>query len=555
MSALDIVVLFGTLGTIIGVGLWKERGVKTAEQYLRGGNDAKWWTIGLSIMATQASAITFLSMPGQAFEDGMGFVQFYFGQPIAMVLLAAFIVPIFYRLKVYTAYEYLQSRFDRKTRELTALLFLISRGLAAGVSIYAPAIVLSAVLGWNLQLLNVVLGGVVILYTVTGGTRIVARTQTYQMVIMLTGMIVAAAVIASRLPTHSLHETLSLAGAAGKMKIVDPSLRLDTRYTLWSGLLGGLFVGLAYFGTDQSQVQRYLSGESLKQSRLGLMFNGLVKIPMQCLILAVGVLLFVFYAYQEPPVWFARAQWAATAGHEVIDTKWHEAFTARKAASQAFLADSNVENRKALVVANAAASAVRKEARTLVSAQHGSAQDTDFVFIDFVVREFPRGAIGLLLAVILCASMSAVAAALSSLGTTTVIDFYKPRRGAADDKHYLRAGKLFTAGWGVLAVAFAVFAAHLENLIQAVNILGSIFYGPMLGVFLTGFFLKWVRGTAAFIGTLVAEAVVLAVWLGTDIGFLWYNVIGCFAVMIVATLLSARTPASIAKALEKRPQR
>lgn len=548
MRVFDWVVLCGTIAAIVLVGLWKERGIKTSAAFLQGGRDQKWWTIGLSIMATQASAITFLSMPGQAFEDGMGFVQFYFGQPIAMVLLSAFIVPVFYKLKVFTAYEYLEGRFDRKTRQLTALLFLISRGLAAGVSIYAPAIVLSTVLGWNLQLMNLVIGSIVIVYTVSGGTRIVSRTQTYQMVIMLGGMIVAAALIWSKLPANNLHDTLQLAGVLGKMNIVDPSLRLDTRYTLLSGLTGGLFVGLAYFGTDQSQVQRYLGGESLTQSRLGLMFNGLVKIPMQCLILFVGVLLFVFYQHHQPPVWFARDQWTALSATTArtatsaatIDQEWSAAFTQKRVAVDAYLAEQSPTNKERLQQAAKQTDDVRKRARTLVASEYGAAKDSDYIFIDFVVREFPSGFVGLLLAVILCASMSAVAAALSSLGTTSVVDFYKPSiRPAASDEHYLRAGKWFTAAFGVLAVLFAVFASHLDNLIQAVNILGSLFYGPMLGVFLAGFFFPRIHGHAAFVGVVVAQICVLAVWLGTDIGFLWYNVIGCAAVLIAAQVYTA----------------
>lgn len=539
MNGLDWVILVGTLAAVVGLGLWKERGVKTSEAFLRGGRDDKWWTIGLSIMATQASAITFLSMPGQAYEDGMGFVQFYFGQPIAMVLLAAFIVPIFYRLKVYTAYEYLETRFDRKTRQLTALLFLISRGLAAGVSIYAPAIVLSAVLGWPVQWLNLGIGGAVILYTVSGGSRIVSRTQTYQMVIMLGGMVAAALVIARQLPVTSLDDSLRVAGALGRMTIVDPSLRFDTRYTLLSGLTGGLFVGLAYFGTDQSQVQRYLSGESLTQSRWGLVFNGLVKIPMQCLILFVGILLLVHYQYERPPVWFDRGQWARTEGAAAVDAAWAKQFDVKRAAVEAFVAAPNAETRAAVQSAEQASRAVRAEAKKLVAAQHGASKDADYLFIDFVVQKFPHGLIGLLLAVILCASMSAVAAALSALGTTSVVDFYKRSvKPVADDSHYLRAGKWFTAGWGLLAVAFAVFAAQLDNLIQAVNILGSLFYGPMLGVFLCGFFVKRVNATAAFVATLVAQALVIAVWLGSDIGFLWYNVIGCLGVIALAIVLS-----------------
>ncbi len=559
MRPLDWAVLVGTLALIVGWGAWKERGEKTAEVYLRGGHSMRWWTIGLSIMATQASAITFLSMPGQAYQDGLGFVQFYFGLPIAMVILSALIVPIYYRLKVYTAYEYLETRFDRKTRQLTAGLFLLSRGLAAGISIYAPAIVLSTVLGWSLQLTNLAIGGVVIVYTVSGGTRAVSRTQTYQMVVMLGGMIAAAAVIWSQLPPGlSFDHALSVAGALGKMKAVDLSPRLDTRYTLWSGLTGGLFVALAYFGTDQSQVQRYLGGSSLTESGLGMMFNGLVKIPMQFLILSVGVLLFVFYQFHRPPVFFDIHQWdKVVAGSHAaearqINADWDQAFEHKRGRVMALLDaldhhDAVAARATELRAAAASAELVRQRAHALLTEKSAPAakrksNDGDFIFIGFVVEHFPVGLIGLLLAVILCAAMSATAAALNSLGSTSVVDFYKPTRPDVSDAQSVKMAKLFTVGWGILAVLFATFAAQLDNLIQAVNILGSIFYGPMLGVFLVGFFLKWVRATPVFVAALVAQATVVAVFALTDIGFLWYNVIGCAAVIAVALLLNAISP-------------
>jgi solute:Na+ symporter, SSS family len=555
MKPLDWAVLVGTLGVIVAYGTWKERGVKTAEQYLRGGRDLKWWTIGLSIMATQASAITFLSMPGQAYQDGMGFVQFYFGLPVAMVLLSALIVPIYYRLKVYTAYEYLEGRFDRKTRQLTAFLFLLSRGLAAGISIYAPAIVLSTVLGWSLQLTNVAIGGAVILYTVSGGARAVSRTQTYQMAVILGGMALAVVYIWSQLPADlGLPGALHLAGALGKMKVVDFSPRFDTRYTFWSGMTGGLFVALAYFGTDQSQVQRYLGGASLAESRVGLLMNGIVKIPMQLMILFVGVLLFVFYQFHQPPIYFDQVAWQKAkvspqaAEARALEDAWAQSFAQRRERVDAYVAGlkagepgATAEARIQLRAATSDAEALRKRARAVVSAAHPGveASDADYVFIGFVLAHFPAGLIGLLLAVILCAAMSATAAALSSLGQTTVVDFYKPLRPGGDDRHDVTVARWFTVGWGLLAVAFAAFASLLENLIQAVNILGSIFYGPMLGVFLVGFFVKRVRGTPVFWATLGAQAIVVAVWAFTGIGFLWYNVIGCAAVLLLALVLQA----------------
>jgi SSS family solute:Na+ symporter len=564
MRPLDWAVLLGTIALIVAYGIWRERGVKTSEQYLRGDGNLRWWTIGLSIMATQASAITFLSLPGQAYEDGMGFIQFYFGLPVAMVLLSWIVLPIYYRLKVYTAYEYLETRFDRKTRQLTALLFLISRGLAAGVSIYAPAIVLSTVMGWPLQLTNLAIGGVTILYTVSGGTRIVSRTQTHQMVVILGGMALAFAFIVAQLPHQlSFHHALHLAGTLGKMRIVDYSPRFDTRYTFWSGMTGGLFVALAYFGTDQSQVQRYLGGSSLTQSRLGLLFNGLLKIPMQLMILLLGVLLFVFYQFHTPPIFFDTHQWqrartgAQAESVRALDADWQDAIAARRQRVDEYVAaldDGGARldgAARGLRAAAARTDELRGRARSLLRAANAKAdvKDADYIFIGFVLSHFPSGLIGLLLAAILCAAMSATASALSSLGSTSVVDFYRPTfKPHADDTHYLRAAQLFTVFWGALAVLFAAFAALLDNLIQAVNILGSLFYGPMLGVFFVGLFLRFVRATPAFIAVLVAEAIVIAVFAFTPLGFLWYNVIGCFAVIVIAVSLELPQLFSTAKA-------
>ncbi len=561
MSTLDWTVLFGTVFAIVVYGVWKERGAQSAENYLRGGHDLRWWTIGLSIMATQASAITFLSLPGQAFEDGMGFVQFYLGLPVAMVILSWVIVPIYYRLKLYTAYEYLEKRFDRKTRLLTALLFLISRGLAAGISIYAPAIVLSTVMGWPLQLTNLAIGGVVIFYTVSGGTRAVSRTQTYQMIVMLGGMVAAFIYIWSQLPSGlSLGAAAHIAGALGRMKMVDYSLRLDTRYTFWSGMTGGLFLALAYFGTDQTQVQRYLSGASLSESRLGLLMNGIVKIPMQLLILFVGVLLFVFYQFFPSPIFFNTAEWRTTLAssrgpeaHE-LETKWRVASSAKREralelASALSTSDPlKVEqSRVALRSAQSSTDDLRRQAKTLVGQARPTAdvKDADYVFIGFVLAHFPPGLVGLLLAVILCAAMSATASALNSLGSTTVVDFYRLYRPIDEnktpeenDRHSLRAAKLFTIFWGVLAVLFATFASLVDNLIQAVNILGSIFYGPMLGIFLLGFFFPRVRATPAFIATLLAQLLVAALFLFTKVEFLWFNVIGSVCLIMFALVIN-----------------
>lgn len=561
MSPLDWSVLCGTLLLIVLYGVWKGRAVRSAEVYLRGGNDLKWYTIGLSIMATQASAITFLSMPGQAYEDGMGFVQFYFGLPIAMVLLSATMLPVYYRQRIATAYEYLEGRFDQKTRQLTAFLFLLQRGLGAGLSIYAPAIILSSVLGWPLHLTNLLIGALVILYTVSGGTRAVSQTQTWQMIIMLSGMALAFLFILRALPPQvSFGDALHVAGSLGKMKVVDFSLRLDTRYTFWSGITGGLFVALAYFGTDQSQVQRYLSGSSLSESRLGLLFNGLVKVPMQFLILLVGLGVFVFYQFHTPPIFFHSAELAAAretpyAGElRQIESAYAATFAEKQQHIDRLLGARRSSDATALTEAQAGlrevetrSKGLREKAKQILKkARPGlETKDADYVFITFVKSHFPKGLVGLLIAVIFCAAMSATASALNALGSTTVVDFYKRSfRPVADDRHYLRAAQGFTILWGVLAMLFAGFASLLDNLIQAVNILGSIFYGPTLGVFLAGFFLRTVSGTAVFISLLVGQLAVVITFWKTSIGFLWYNVIGCAVVVILSLILSVFFPRS-----------
>ena len=552
MKPIDWAVLAITLVVIVAYGTWKTRGIKSVDSYLRGGSDTRWYTIGLSIMATQASAITFLSVPGQAYEDGMSYVQFYFGLPIAMVLLSATIVPLYYRLKVYTAYEYLERRFDLKTRLLTAFIFLLQRGLAAGISIYAPAIILSTVLGWPLQVTNLVIGSLVIIYTVSGGTRAVNQTQTYQMVIMLIGMGLAFVFIVSRLPASvSFSDAVGIAGALGKLNVVDFSTNLKTRYTLWSGMAGGLLVALAYFGTDQSQVQRYLSGSTLTESRLGLLFNGLVKVPMQFLILFVGVVVFVFYQFHPPPVFFNSAELekvrhsSESARITQIESSYSGAFAQKTESLQAWISarhsgDSAMaaRARQGMRGAEERMQQIRSDAKELIATVNPRAErkDADYIFISFVIRYFPAGLIGLLVAVIFCAAMSATAAALNALGTTSMVDFYRRvLKPDGTNEHYLAAARGFTVFWGVVAMLFAAFASQLDNLIQAVNILGSIFYGPMLGVFLVGFFMKWIRGTAAFWATVIAQIAVVLVFAYSNIGFLWYNVIGCAAVVALAS--------------------
>lgn len=553
MSVLDWLVLAATLATIVGYGIWRTRAIHSSDRYLRGGSEDRWATIGLSVMATQASAITFLSTPGQAYEDGMGFVQFYFGLPIAMVILSAVLLPEYYRLRVITAYEFLEQRFDRKTRQLAAMLFLVQRGLAAGITIYAPSILLSALLGWNLSLTSIVTGGLVIAYTVAGGARAVSQTQKQQMAVMLGGMAAAAAYIVASLPPDvSVRGALHVAGALGKLDAVDFSFDPDSRYTFWSGITGGTFLALSYFGTDQSQVGRYLSGQSLTQSRLGLLMNGLLKVPMQCLILMTGVMVFVFYQFEKPPAFFnepARNVVAAGPHRDALfaaEAGYDAAHAARRVAVGGYLAamdgEREAEAKEELRTAHAKVRAARTGVKTVIASDASGVEteDADYVFLGFVLRYLPAGLVGLVIAVVLSAAMSSTAGELSALGTTTLVDFY--RRSlvtSAPDRHYLFMSKTFTALWGVVAVTFACFASMLDNLIQAVNIVGSLFYGSILGIFVVAFFLRRARGNAVFAAALVSEAVVLWLYATTEIGFLWFNAIGCGLVFVLAAGWSA----------------
>lgn len=547
MTWLDWVVLIGTVLSIASWGAWKNRSVSTAKGYLRGEGLA-WPTIGLSIMATQASAITFLSVPGQAYEDGMRFVQFYFGLPLAMVVICVVFVPIYYKLEVYTAYEYLEQRFDVRVRVFAALLFLIGRGLAAGISIYAPAIVLSAVLGWSLNLMNLVIGFIVIVYTVTGGAKAVSQTQKQQMVVILTGMFLAGAILYSKLPAEiGVRQAATLNGALGRLNIVDFGFDPNTRYTFWSGITGGFFLALSYFGTDQSQVQRYLGGSSLTESRLGLLFNGLLKIPMQVCILLIGLLVFTSSLFTEPPLIFntpaatAIQQSAYAPAYTALEARWTTAFEARRAHASALAAgDSSAE--VGLKQAQISMEGVRSEAKALLTRAIPGVEtkDSDYIFIRYVLDTLPPGLVGLLLAAILMAAMSSTASELSALGSTSVVDLYKRLwRPDADDAHTVRVSKLFTVFWGLLAVGFATFASLLDNLIQAVNILGSIFYGVVLGIFLVAFFGKRIGATAVLYGAAVAQVLVIALFFNTDIGFLWFNVIGCALVVALAAALQS----------------
>jgi Na+/proline symporter len=569
MSVFDWIIMLGTLLGIVAYGVWKTRHVNTVQSYLRGDNDLPWWAIGLSVMATQASAITFLSTPGQAYEDGMRFAQFYFGLPIAMVILCVFFLPIYYRLKVYTAYEYLEGRFDRKTRTFTAVLFLIQRGLAAGLTIYAPAIILSTILGWSLNLTIFFIGLMVIFYTVAGGTKAVSMTQKQQMIVILSGMFIAALILVFKLPPEvSFGDAVGVAGKMGKLNVVDFEFDLSNRYNFWSGMLGGVFLFLSYFGTDQSQVSRYLGGKSLTESRLGLLFNGILKVPMQFLILFVGILVFMFFQFQQPPIHFNNANLDTLERSEYkpelegLQAQYNTLFLQRQQEVGhligALRQDDGAaidEGRQRLQELMALDRELREEVKGLVLKAEPKAKtrDTDYVFITFVINYLPIGLVGLLLAVIFSAAMSSTSSELNALASTTVVDIY--RRSLVpgkSDRHYLRASKAFTLFWGLVALAFAATADLFENLIQAVNIIGSLFYGAILGVFMVAFFMKNVGSRAAFIGVVAAEALVLLIfWLsGQDVWFLigdtwqlfkvaylWLNLIGCLLVMGIAGLL------------------
>ncbi|RAK65953.1 sodium:solute symporter [Hymenobacter edaphi] len=561
MSALDWAVLTGALLFIIGYGTWRTRRAgHSLDGYLLGGRQTRWWGVGLSIIATQASAVTFLSTPGQAYADGMRFIQFYFGLPLAMVLIAVVAVPIYHRLRVYTAYEYLQSRFDRRTRTLAASLFLVQRGFSNGLSLYAPALVLSAILGWNTTVTVLLLGTVMIAYTVSGGTRAVTVTQQGQVAVIFAGMATAGYLLVHYLPAEvGFSDALHVAGRLGKLNLVDFHFSWTDRYNFWTGMTGGLFLALSYFGTDQSQVQRYLSGQSVTQSRLGLLMNGLVKVPMQLGILLIGVLLFVFYLFQPAPLSFNRPVYervmhgprAADARrleteHQAIQQAQQEAAAAFVQARHAHDAPAQAAAQQRLQLTQASAAGLRTDWQQLVqqAAPAADVKDTDYVFISFVLRYLPRGLVGLLVAVVLSAALGSAAGGLNSLGSTTLIDLYRPftRRQDQTEAELVRVSRWATVGWGVLGIGFALFAARMENLIQAVNILGSLFYGTILGIFAVAFFQKHVHGRAVFWAAAATQlATVLCFWL-TDIAYLWFNLLGCAAVMLLAELLQRFWP-------------
>ena len=559
MRPADWVVLIATLAAIVLYGVWKGRRQRRLEQYLLADRQLQWYTVALSVMATQASAITFLSTPGQAYTDGMRFVQFYLGLPIAMVILSITAVPIYHRLKVFTAYEYLETRFDNRTRTLTAGIFLLQRGLGTAMTLLAPALIVSLVLGWNLQLTTIAIGVMVIIYTASGGTKAVSWTQTHQLLIALTGMAIAMIVALRALPDGvGFVDAVRVAGRMDRINIIDFSFDLSTPYNFWSGLFGGLMVALAYFGTDQSQVQRYLTGETITQSRLGLLFNGLVKVPMQFFILFVGAMVFVFYQFVAPPLSFNPVQSskvrssAYAAEYRALETSHQETFAAKRAAATQLVGAMDANDSAAVQQKTAELRALqqrdgetRKAALALIKKNDPLAEpaDTDYVFLTFVTQNLPVGLVGVLMAAIFCAAMSATASGLNALASTTVIDVWKRLiQRDLDDHTYVRISKAMTVGWGVFCIGFGLYANQLGSLIVAVNRIGSLFYGTMLAIFLVGFYVKWVGARAMFWGALVAQAAVIACWLFSDMAWLWWNVVGCGVGVIAAIALEAITP-------------
>ena len=555
MRPLDWVVLSGTLTGIVLYGLYKGRGSDTVSKYLLAGKTMPWYAMALSIMATQASAITFISTTGQAYVDGMRFVQFYFGMPIAMVIISATAVPLFHRANVYTAYEYLEKRFDSKTRSLASAIFLIQRGLAVGVSLYAPAIVLAVILGWPDRLTTLVMGALITIYTVVGGIKAVTWTDVQQMLIIFFGLFVAFFMIIHLLPRDvSFTDAVYLAGAIGKLNAVDLHFDLQNRYNLWSGLIGGAFLALSYFGCDQSQVQRYLTGRSIAQSKLSLLFTAIAKIPMQFFILFVGAMVFVFFLFERPPLLFqtvAMKQLESTEAGPVyspVAQRFNQAFEVRKQAAAGLVearrthdmakrAEYLAEYRDAQKQINGA----RADGAHLYERASGEKgfNDTNYIFLSFVTRFLPAGVVGLLIAVIFAAAMSSSSGEVNSLATVTVVDIYRRHvRQNATDRHYLWASRLATAFWAAYAVFFAQYARSLGSLIEAVNLLGSLFYGSLLGVFVLAFFFRRVTGTGAFAGMMAGEAAIFAAYWFTGISFLWYNVIGCLVVIATGVVVS-----------------
>lgn len=564
MSAIDWIVLFLTLLCIVLYGIYKSRNIKNIDGYLLGNRSLPWYTVGLSVMATQASAITFLSAPGLAYTSGMSFVQFYFGLPLAMIILCITFVPIFHRLKVYTAYEFLEKRFDVKTRAFTAFLFLIQRGISTGITIFAPSIILSSILHIDVTYTTLAIGSLVVLYTAYGGTKAVSYTQLLQMGIIFSGLLAAGVMVIYLLPEDiGFQEALHIAGKSGKTNAIDFTLDLNNQYTVWTGLIGGLFLQLSYFGTDQSQVGRYLTGSSVRESRMGLLMNGLLKVPMQFCILLIGILVFAYYQYNTPPLFFNSLE-----TKKLEESAYNEAYQ-QILKKQEVLAQEKKEiiydltasldqgneaqinlDREKLVALNAQADELRTDVIDLIKQNNPNADtnDNNYIFLSFVTSTFPKGFIGLLIAIIMLASMGATASAINSLASTTVVDIYKRFiNKQASEKRYLAASRIFTIGWGIFTVVIALYSSKLGNLLEAVNILGSLFYGTILGIFLVAFYVKRVGGKAVFWAAVISEILVIWIWTLDVVAFLWLNLIGCVLVIFIGLIVQASLPKATKK--------
>ena len=550
MSSIDWFVLIGTISFIVIYGVYKTRKFNTIKDHLKGGESANWLTVGLSVMATQASAITFLSTPGQAFDEGMGFVQFYFGLPLAIIVICMVFIPIYHKLKVYTAYEYLEQRFDRKTRTLASILFLVQRGLAAGITIFAPAIILSTILGWDLRILIFTIGTLVIIYTVSGGTKAVSITQKQQMFVIMSGMVIAFVIILNSLPENiNFNNALKLAGIGGKMEIVDFSFDIEKKYTFWSGITGGFFLALSYFGTDQSQVQRYLSGKSVKESQLGLMFNAVLKIPMQFFILLTGVMVFVFFQFNDTPINFNPQvtnylEEVQNEDYLIEKEKFISLRQEKKDLQLKYIQNNDPLNAyptdKKIAELHTQEREIRQKVKTItneIAPPSVETNDLDYIFIFFILNYLPKGLIGLLLAVILSAAMSSTASELNALSTTTVIDLYKRNHIVKkSDNHYLNASKWFTVMWGVIAIIFASVGRLFENLIELVNLIGSLFYGTVLGIFIVAFFFKKIKGNQVFYAACLSQILIFFIYGFFEIGYLWLNFIGAIMTIIFSNI-------------------
>lgn len=558
MSSLDWAVLLATLAAMLLYGVHKGRGQSGAHSYLLADKQMPWYVVLLGIMATQASAITFLSAPGQAYTDGMRFVQYYFGLPIAMVVICITFIPIFRRLNVFTAYEYLEQRFDRKTRLLTAMLFLLSRGLSTGISIYAPAIILSSILGWNIYVTNIIMGGLLLIYTCTGGAKAVAHTQKLQFLIILASMGIAGYLVVHELPVGvGISDALYIAGKSGKLNVITTGFNWKDKYNIWSGIIGGFFLALSYFGTDQSQVGRYITGKNDRESRLGLLLNGLVKIPMQFLILLIGALVFAFYSFQPAPLYFNSSAYNTLKEKEpatmaITESRYlqlHQQYEAQALSVTRFRKEQNEHQLSSAITqfthTQTQIQALRDSVSARIAAQSYSPDknDTNYIFLYFVKNALPKGIVGLLFAVIILASWGSISAALNSLTASSLMDVHMLGKAAIPEKKELLFGRLHTLGWGVFCICVAMFAARLGSLIEAVNILGSLFYGTILGIFLVAFYVKRAKGNIVFTAAIIAEVAVVAVYMLDIVSFLWLNVVGALVVVLVCLLASSFTSA------------